>query len=66
MSAAAERLPPDGPTAIIGGRLAKLGYEGELGDALFRWAGNENYEERLDGAEQIDPVLLGALRSQSG
>src|SRR5207302_6892280 len=48
------------------GRLAKLGYEGELGDALFRWAGNENYEERLDGAEQIDPVLLGALRSQSG
>jgi uncharacterized Ntn-hydrolase superfamily protein len=47
-------------------RLAKLGYEGELGDALFRWAGNENLEERLDGAERIDPVLLEALRSQSG
>jgi uncharacterized Ntn-hydrolase superfamily protein len=47
-------------------RLAKLGYEGELGDALFRWAGNENLEERLDGAEQIDPVLLEALRTQSG
>ena len=47
-------------------RLAKLGYEGELGDALFRWAGNENLEERLDGAEQLDPVLLEALRSQSG
>ena len=47
-------------------RLAKLGYEGELGDALFSWAGTENLEERLDGAEQLDPVLLEALRSQSG
>jgi uncharacterized Ntn-hydrolase superfamily protein len=47
-------------------RLAKLGYEGELGDALFRWAGNENLEERLDGAERLDPVLLEALRGQSG
>jgi len=47
-------------------RLAKLGYEGELGDSLFGWAGNENLEERLDGAEQLDPVLLEALRSQSG
>jgi uncharacterized Ntn-hydrolase superfamily protein len=46
-------------------RLARLGYEGELGDALFRWAGNENLEERLDGAEQLDPVLLEALRSQT-
>src|SRR5437763_8914860 len=47
-------------------RLAELGYEGELADALFRWAGNENLEERLDGAEQLDPVLLAALRTQSG
>ncbi len=47
-------------------RLARLGYEGELGEALFNWAGTENLEERLDGAEQLDPVLLEALRSQSG
>jgi len=47
-------------------RLARLGYEGELGESLFNWAGTENLEERLDGAEQLDPVLLEALRSQSG
>lgn len=47
-------------------RLAKLGYEGELADALFRWAGNENLEERLDGVDRIDPVVLDALRRQSG
>ena len=47
-------------------RLAKLGYEGELGESLFNWAGTENLEERLDGAEQLDPVLLESLRSQSG
>jgi uncharacterized Ntn-hydrolase superfamily protein len=47
------------------GRLARLGYEGELADALFRWAGNENLEERVDGAEQIDPVVLDVLRKVS-
>ena len=46
-------------------RLAKLGYEGELGDAFFRWAGNENLEERVDGVERIDPVVLEELRRQS-
>jgi uncharacterized Ntn-hydrolase superfamily protein len=46
-------------------RLARLGYEGELGDALFRWAGSENLEERVDGAEAIDPVVLEELRTQS-
>jgi uncharacterized Ntn-hydrolase superfamily protein len=46
-------------------RLARAGYEGELTDALFRWAGNENLEERVDGAEQIDPVVLDALRRVS-
>ena len=45
-------------------RLALLGYYGELGDALFRWAGNENLEERVDGAESIDPVVLEELRSR--
>jgi uncharacterized Ntn-hydrolase superfamily protein len=46
-------------------RLARLGYEGELDQALFRWAGNENLEERVDGAEQIDPVVLDELRKVS-
>jgi uncharacterized Ntn-hydrolase superfamily protein len=45
-------------------RLGLLGYEGELADALFRWAGNENLEERVDGAESIDPVVLEELRSR--
>jgi uncharacterized Ntn-hydrolase superfamily protein len=46
-------------------RLARLGYEGELGEALARWAGNENLEERVDGAEAIDPVVLEELRTRS-
>ncbi|HEY2939082.1 MAG TPA: DUF1028 domain-containing protein [Gaiellaceae bacterium] len=46
-------------------RLARLGYEGELGDAFFRWAGNENLEERVDGVERVDPVVLEELRRQS-
>ena len=46
-------------------RLARLGFEGELGAALFRWGGRENLEERIDGAEQIDPVVLEELRLQS-
>jgi uncharacterized Ntn-hydrolase superfamily protein len=46
-------------------RLAQLGYEGELGDAFFRWAGNENLEERVDGVERVDPVVLEELRRQS-
>ena len=49
----------------VGSRLAGLGYEGELGDALSRWAGNETLEERVDGVEQIDPVVLQELRRQS-
>jgi uncharacterized Ntn-hydrolase superfamily protein len=46
-------------------RLARLGYEGALGDAFFHWAGTENLEERIDGVEQIDPVVLEELRRQS-
>src|SRR5262245_56861250 len=42
-------------------RLAKLGYEGELEDAFNRWAGNVNLEERVDGVEEIDPVVLEEL-----
>jgi uncharacterized Ntn-hydrolase superfamily protein len=46
-------------------RLAKLGFDGELGEAFTRWTGKENLEERVDGIEQIDPVVLEALRSRS-
>jgi uncharacterized Ntn-hydrolase superfamily protein len=44
------------------GRLARLGFEGELDEALRRWAGVENLEERVDGAARIDPVVLEELR----
>jgi uncharacterized Ntn-hydrolase superfamily protein len=43
-------------------RLAKLGYDGELEDAFTRWSGTANFEDRVDGIEQIDPVVLRALR----
>jgi len=46
-------------------RLAALGYEGELSDTLFRWAATENLEERVEGSEFIDPVVLGELRRLS-
>lgn len=46
-------------------RLERLGYEGELADAFPRWAGNENLEERVDGVESIDPVVLDELRRRS-
>jgi len=49
----------------LGDRLARLGYEGDLGQALFTWAGNENLEERVDGVERVDPVVLQELRRQS-
>jgi len=47
-------------------RLTKLGYDGELGKAFNDWAGTENLEERVGGIDRIDPVVLGALRKQSG
>jgi uncharacterized Ntn-hydrolase superfamily protein len=46
-------------------RLAKLGYDGELEQAFTRWTGKENLEDRVDGIEQIDPVVLEALRSRT-
>jgi uncharacterized Ntn-hydrolase superfamily protein len=46
-------------------RLGKLGYDGELEDAFNRWAGNVNLEERVDGIEEIDPVVLEELRELS-
>jgi uncharacterized Ntn-hydrolase superfamily protein len=47
-------------------RLGRLGYDGGLEDALTRWAGTENLEERVEGVERIDPVVLAELRSQTG
>jgi uncharacterized Ntn-hydrolase superfamily protein len=38
-------------------RLGRLGY-----DTLDAWAGVENLEERVDGDDAIDPVVLEALR----
>ncbi|MBA2360748.1 MAG: DUF1028 domain-containing protein [Actinobacteria bacterium] len=46
-------------------RLTRLGYEGNPAESLPRWAGNENLEERVDGADAIDPVVLQELRRQS-
>jgi uncharacterized Ntn-hydrolase superfamily protein len=41
-------------------RLARLGYE-----RLEDWAGVENLEERVDGEDAIDPVVLDELRRKS-
>jgi uncharacterized Ntn-hydrolase superfamily protein len=46
-------------------RLAELGYEGELDKAFNDWAGTENLEERVEGIDRIDPVVLAALRDKS-
>jgi uncharacterized Ntn-hydrolase superfamily protein len=45
-------------------RLAALGYDDDLATALTTWAATENLEERVDGVEQIDPVVLEELRRQ--
>jgi uncharacterized Ntn-hydrolase superfamily protein len=53
-------------TAELRDRLTRLGYDGELERAFNDWAGTENLEERVDGVARIDPVVLDALRKQSG
>ena len=42
-------------------RLARLGYA-----SLEAWAGVANLEDRVEGEEAIDPVVLEALREASG
>jgi uncharacterized Ntn-hydrolase superfamily protein len=42
-------------------RLGQLGY-----DSLREWAGVENLEERLGSDDEIDPVVLEALREAGG
>jgi uncharacterized Ntn-hydrolase superfamily protein len=51
----------DGLRKEIEDRLAVLGF-----DRLEDWAGEENLEERVDGEDVIDPVVLEALRRKSG
>jgi uncharacterized Ntn-hydrolase superfamily protein len=50
--------------AELGDRLAALGYDGDIADALAAWAGTENLEERVRGADRIDPVVLEQLRAR--
>jgi uncharacterized Ntn-hydrolase superfamily protein len=45
-------------------RLRALGYATELERAFGDWAGTENLEERVDGVERIDPVVLSELRAR--
>jgi uncharacterized Ntn-hydrolase superfamily protein len=45
-------------------RLGRLGYEGPLEQAFPAWAGTENLEERVDGVDRIDPVVLEELRKR--
>jgi len=55
----------DALAAELRERLAKLGYEGELEEGFTRWTWQEGLEDRVDGIEQIDPVVLEALRSRT-
>ena len=50
--------------AELAERLARAGFAGPLAGALRAWAGVENLEERVDGARQIDPVVLAELRAR--
>jgi uncharacterized Ntn-hydrolase superfamily protein len=54
-------LPLEGELrAEVDERLAQLGY-----DSLDAWAGVENLEERVDGDDAIDPLVLDALREST-
>ncbi len=54
-------IPVDGPLrAELAERLGRLGYE-----RLEDWAGVENLEERVEGEDSIDPVVLEALRRRT-
>ena len=59
-----EWIAVDGELAAeVRERLDRLGYEGrDLREAFETWAGTENLEERVDGIDRIDPVVLSELR----
>jgi uncharacterized Ntn-hydrolase superfamily protein len=46
-------------------RLGSLGFEGDLAVSFTTWGGKENLEERIDGVERVDPVVLEELRRQT-
>jgi uncharacterized Ntn-hydrolase superfamily protein len=50
--------------AELAEKLRGLGYDGSLEEALPAWAGTENLEERVQGVEQLDPVVLRELRAR--
>jgi len=54
----------DALSAELGDRLGRLGYDGDLAHALGAWAGTENLEERVDGVDHLDPVVLRELRAR--
>lgn len=57
-----EWLPVEGALRReIAERLARLGF-----DRLEDWAGVENLEERVDGDDLVDPVVLQRLRAKAG
>jgi uncharacterized Ntn-hydrolase superfamily protein len=43
-------------------RLDALGYSASLEQAFLEWAGTENLEERVNGVDRIDPIVLAELR----
>jgi hypothetical protein len=46
-------------------RLAALGYaDASLEKAFTEWTGTENLEDRVNGIERIDPVVLAELRKR--
>src|SRR5207253_911589 len=54
-------LPLEGDLlADVRTRLERLGF-----DDLDSWAGVANLEERVDGEDAIDPIVLEALREDS-
>jgi uncharacterized Ntn-hydrolase superfamily protein len=65
----ASLLPLEGELAAeVAASLDRLGYPSDggarLAEALARWAGTENYEERLVPGK-LDPVVLEQLRRQA-
>jgi uncharacterized Ntn-hydrolase superfamily protein len=52
----------EGLAEELGERLARLGYDGALPEAFAHWAAAENLEERVNGVERIDPLVLEELR----
>ena len=51
--------------AELRGRLDRLGYESQaLPEAFATWAGTENLEDRVDGIDRVDPVVLEQLRKR--